>query len=69
MMATWDPATVESKTSATGTTFKINLEGQEVRVRYRTDRNQIEFWEAGSGWVVSRVQVDDNGAGIHVVPR
>lgn len=66
----WEPASnVERKESDTGTTYKLYHNGQELRVRVRTDRHQVEFWAAGQGWVVTRVQIDKNGAGVHMMPR
>jgi hypothetical protein len=70
VMAGWQPASnVQAKEGDTGTTYKLLHNGQELRVRVRTDRDQIEFWAAGAGWVVTRVQVDKNGAGVHMMPR
>jgi hypothetical protein len=34
----------------------------------RTDRDQVEFWVAGAGWLVARVQANEDGTGIHVRP-
>jgi hypothetical protein len=68
-MSGWYPESVLRKDSDTGTTYKLDHNGQEIRVRVRSDRQQIEFWAASSGCSVSRVQIDKIGAGVHVVPR
>ena len=66
----WEAASnVERKDGATGTTYKLHHDGQELRVRIRTDREQVEFWTTGD-WAISRYQSDaKGGAGVHIVPR
>jgi hypothetical protein len=66
----WEPASnVERKEGDTGTTYKLHHNGQELRVRVRTDRDQIEFWAAGQGWVVTSVRSNEAGCGVNMVPR
>ena len=66
----WEPASnVERKDGATGTTYKLHHDRQELRVRVRTDRDQVEFWAAGPGWVVTSVRTNEDGCGVNMVPR
>lgn len=42
---------------------------QEFRVRVRKDGDQVEFWVAGRKLGVSRVQTNDDGSSVHLVPQ
>ena len=57
------------KEGGTGTTYKLFHDDQEFRVRVRKDRDQVEFWVAGRKLGVSRVQTNNDGSSVHLVPQ
>jgi hypothetical protein len=50
------------KEGDTGTTYRLFHDDQELRVRVRKDRDQVQFWVAGRKLGGSRVRTNDDGA-------